>query len=596
MTINLSKSIICTAAIFVASAAFGQTQVPVTFQAGQPALAADVNANFTTLESAVNQNADDISLIESQSWMGDWQTGLVYAVNDLVQFQGSSYVAVQATTGIEDPTDAAFWSLFAAEGAVGLMGPQGPQGLQGNVGPQGIQGLQGDVGLQGPQGLLGPQGIVGPQGTQGLQGNVGPQGSQGLQGPDGPVGPAGADAVIDPALVQTRVSGTCAVGSFIVVIAEDGSVTCGAGGDVNDNTRYGVTALSSITTGQNNSAFGFQALLSTTDGFTNAGFGTHALRDNTSGHRNVAVGSQALMLNTIGFRNVAVGMAALQDNTDGNYNTAVGGGGTLGNNTTGADNTAIGASALFQNTTGDNNTATGSGALASNGTGSANTAVGYTALNNHGNGDNNTAFGYSALWDQVSGSSNIALGGFAGSGNTTGSFNISIGSLGVDGDNNTTRIGTVAEQTRAIVAGIRGVTTGAADAIAVVIDSNGQLGTVSSSLRYKEDVSEMGEASGRLLDLNPVTFRYRKAYDDGERPLEYGLIAEEVAEVFPELVVFNDENQPETVKYRLLSSMLLNELQKQHSTLSGQVAEIDELKDELAELRQQVSRIATNLK
>lgn len=220
MNIKLSQNIICAAAIFVAGSAYGQTELPVTFQAGQPALAADVNSNFTTLESAVNQNAGDILLVQNLSWMGDWQTGLVYAVNDLVQFQGSTYVVVQATSGTEDPTDAAFWSLIAAEGAVGPAGPLGPQGLQGNVGPQGTQGLQGDVG---PQGL---QGNVGPQGPQGLQGDVGPQGPQGLEGPVGPVGPAGADAVIDPALVQTRVSGTCAVGSFVAAIAEDGSVTC----------------------------------------------------------------------------------------------------------------------------------------------------------------------------------------------------------------------------------------------------------------------------------------------------------------------------------------------------------------------------------
>jgi len=101
----------------------------------------------------------------------------------------------------------------------------------------------------------------------------------------------------------------------------------------------------------------------------------------------------------------------------------------------------------------------------------------------------------------------------------------------------------------------------------------------------------MGAASGRLMDLNPVTFRYKDAYQNGDKPLQYGLIAEEVAKVFPDLVVFNDEGQPETVKYRLLSSLLLNELQKQHSELSGQVAEIDDLKNQLAELSQQVDQI-----
>ncbi|MDH3821519.1 MAG: tail fiber domain-containing protein, partial [Gammaproteobacteria bacterium] len=160
-------------------------------------------------------------------------------------------------------------------------------------------------------------------------------------------------------------------------------------------------------------------------------------------------------------------------------------------------------------------------------------------------------------------------------------------------DNITTRIGEF--QTRAFIAGIRGVTTGANDAVAVFIDSNGQLGTVSSSLRYKEDVSDMGAASGRLMDLNPVTFRYKDTYANGDKPLQYGLIAEEVAKVFPDLVVFNDKGQPETVKYRLLSILLLNELQKQNEqlvSLNGRVAELDELRGEFAELNQLVQRMA----
>jgi hypothetical protein len=324
----------------------------------------------------------------------------------------------------------------------------------------------------------------------------------------------------------------------------------------NFNTATGVNALWHNITGSNNTATGMNALFSNTDGFENSATGRGALFANTSGARNTAAGSQSMHLNT-----------------------------------TGTNNVGIGESALYSNTTGINNTATGAGALWANGTGSANTAVGYTALSAHATGDANTAFGYAALWDHDAGASNIALGAFAGAGNTSGSFNISIGSQGVDGENNTIRVGTVAEQTRTFIAGIRGGTTGAADAITVVIDSNGQLGTVSSSLRYKEDVNDMGEASGRLLDLKPVTFRYKEVQDNVERPLEYGLIAEEVAEVFPDLVVFNSEGQPETVKYRLLSSLLLNELQKQHRQLNGQVAEIGELKKQLTELGEIVNRM-----
>ena len=128
------------------------------------------------------------------------------------------------------------------------------------------------------------------------------------------------------------------------------------------------------------------------------------------------------------------------------------------------------------------------------------------------------------------------------------------------------------EQTRAFISGIRGTTTGNAGAVAVLIDSNGQLGTVSSSRRYKEDIADMAEVSHRLLELRPVTFRFKKAFADGEKPIQFGLIAEEVAEVFPELVVYNDEGQPETVKYHLLSTMLLNELQR----LRAEVVELRE--------------------
>ena len=453
---------------------------------------------------------------------------------------------------------------------------------------QAVQVLESTVPVPGP---------VGPQGPQGAQGPAGLQGSQ---------GPAGQDAVVDPALVQTRVSGTCAVGSFVSAIAEDGTVACDSGSDANDNTRYGATALSSNTTGTNNAAFGVEALFANTDGFTNAAFGTYALSSNTTGHRNVAVGSQSLRANTVGHRNIAVGMGALGANTEGSYNTAVGSGGTLSDNVTGDYNTAIGALALHLNT-GGQNTATGAESLYSNTTGILNTANGIYALRGNTEGVNNTAsgsealalnttgsgntgIGANALLNNVIGDDNLAMGNYSGQ-FITGSRNIAIANNGVAGESNTIRVGN-ANHVRTFVSGIRGIQTGVADAVTVVIDSNGQLGTISSSRRYKQEINDMGEASGRLLDLNPVTFRYREARQDGDVPLEYGLIAEEVAEVFPDLVVFNSEGQPETVKYRLLSSLLLNELQKQHQQLGGQMAEISELKGQLTELSEIVSEMA----
>ena len=145
------------------------------------------------------------------------------------------------------------------------------------------------------------------------------------------------------------------------------------------------------------------------------------------------------------------------------------------------------------------------------------------------------------------GSDNIALGYRAGY-NLLLSDNIVIGNQGLNGDIGTMRIGTLSTHTKTFIAGIRGVTTGVANATTVMIDSNGQLGTVSSSRRFKEDIVDMGDTTDRLLDLRAVLFRYKQAFADGEKPIQYGLIAEEVAEVFPELVVYDDEGRPETVQ------------------------------------------------
>jgi hypothetical protein len=240
-------------------------------------------------------------------------------------------------------------------------------------------------------------------------------------------------------------------------------------------------------------------------------------------------------------------------------------------------------------------------------TGVDNTALGHSTMWNNISGSENTAIGTNALLNNTTGIQNIAIGINAGSQLTTGNNNIAIGNTGIAGDNATVRIGV--NIARTFIDGIRGVQTGLGDAATVVIDSNGQLGTISSSRRYKEDISDMGSASDRLLQLHPVTFRYKDAYANGEQPLDYGLIAEEVAEVFPELVVFNRDNEPETVKYRLLSSLLLNELQKQNAELiqqnqvneeqeaqlasiADQSAEINELKARVAELNQLVQQMA----
>jgi hypothetical protein len=285
----------------------------------------------------------------------------------------------------------------------------------------------------------------------------------------------------------------------------------------------------------------------------NTFFGYLALKNNDVGVNTVAIGTEALFTTTRGNAHTETGFQALYNNTIGNRNTA-NGVFTLGNNTTGVDNTAVGNVAMRNSATGSNNTAIGSGALTRN----------------------------------TAGSNNIALGHLAGS-FITGNDNIAIGNGGIDGESATIRIGD-SDQSRAFVAGIRGQATGIGDALSVVIDSAGQLGTISSSRRLKQEISDMGEASQGLLELRPVTFRYRSPYADGMQPIEFGLIAEEVAEVFPELVVYNEDQEPESVKYRLLSSLLLNEVQKQNTRLAEQEAKLAELSAQLTALQNDAGR------
>jgi hypothetical protein len=155
-------------------------------------------------------------------------------------------------------------------------------------------------------------------------------------------------------------------------------------------------------------------------------------------------------------------------------------------------------------------------------------------------------------------------------------------------DNGAIRIGTQdtnpINQTSFFAAGIRGVTTGNNDAIPIVIDSDGQLGTVSSSRRFKEDIHDMDTVSSGLMRLRPVTFRYQKPFADGSKPIQYGLIAEEVADVYPDLVAHSADGQIETVKYQVLDSMLLNELQKEHKQVQEQAETIRVLEARLAVL------------
>jgi len=248
-------------------------------------------------------------------------------------------------------------------------------------------------------------------------------------------------------------------------------------------------------------------------------------------------------------QNTALGIGALANRSG---NTAIGNDALLGN-TTGVGNMASGYNALSANTTGYWNTASGASAHASNTTGVSNTATGLAALVGNTTGNYNTATGTSALGFNTTGDNNIAIGNLAAQGVSGGnSNNIHIGSFGSPGDSSTIRIGGTAPadpvtQTQFFASGIRGVTTGNNDAIPVLIDSNGQLGTASSSRTVKRDIEDMGDTTGTIMGLRPVRFRYRAHGPDS--PFQYGLIAEEVAEIAPDLVVHNARGEIETVYY-----------------------------------------------
>jgi Chaperone of endosialidase len=361
------------------------------------------------------------------------------------------------------------------------------------------------------------------------------------------------------------------------------------GGYPGENTAEGEDALFSLTTGSDNTAIGFKALYSNTIGSSNTATGRQALVFNTTGHGNTANGYSALFSNTTGNDNTANGLNALGNNTSGNYNTANGynaltyntsGGGNaadganaLQNNTSGSLNTANGYETLNRNTTAFWNTAMGSRALFSNTAGLSNTATGYQALYLNKTGGSNTANGVQALY-RTTGGSNIALGFQAGVNLTTGSNNIDIGNVGVAAEANTIRIGTGGTQTATFIAGISGKT--AAGGIPVIVNANGKLGTTASSARFKDEIKPMDKASEAIHALKPVTFRYKQELDPEGIP-QFGLIAEHVEKVNPDLVARDADGKVYTVRYEAVNAMLLNEFLKEHRKVEQLEKQVEKL-------------------
>ncbi|HSY07023.1 MAG TPA: tail fiber domain-containing protein [Steroidobacteraceae bacterium] len=345
-----------------------------------------------------------------------------------------------------------------------------------------------------------------------------------------------------------------------------------------DNTALGASALQANSTGGSNTAVGYQALHANEAGSNNTASGVEALFAN-KGNENTASGYQALYSNSTGNNNTASGAFALFSNTDGVYNTAFGWE-ALYHNIGGANNTAAGLQALLSNTSGSDNSAYGYTALYKNTTGTQNTASGYQALYSNKTGGANTASGVDALYHNTSGHYNIAEGYKAGFNLTTGSYNIDIGNstTGVAAESGVIRIGTQVPtplQSHTYIAGIYNNTS--VSGLTVVVDPNGQLGAVASSERFKTGIAPMESNSTKLEQLRPVTFHLKT---DPKGALRYGLIAEEVAKVYPELVIRDDKGRIDGVRYDELAPMLLNEVQQQ-------AAEIRYLK------QQQLARVAT---
>jgi hypothetical protein len=360
------------------------------------------------------------------------------------------------------------------------------------------------------------------------------------------------------------------------------------GGYPGSNTAEGTQALQNRTTGVWNTALGFQALFSDTTGSSNTATGLRALFSNVGGANNTATGVFALGGNTSGFNNTAVGWSALRVNSTGAHNTAVGVNALFNNNQN--FQTAVGRDALFANTSGLENVAIGYRALAANTTNGFSVAVGYQALA-AAVGGQNTAVGDNALANVTTGARNTAIGDLAGQGLGTGSNNVYIGAfVGAPAVNesNTTRIKNI---------GTTPLNTG----MFVEVDASGKLGFVTSSRRHKHDIEPMADASEALYALKPVTFRYNGDIDPAHAKM-FGLIAEEVAEVNPNLAVRDAKGEVVAIRSDSINAMLLNEFLKEHwkveelqATVAQQQKGMELLAAQVNEQAAQIQKVSAQL-
>ncbi len=336
-------------------------------------------------------------------------------------------------------------------------------------------------------------------------------------------------------------------------------------------TAEGCLALQNLTTGAGNTGVGWRSLFSAGAFNFNTGVGAGTLVLNTA-DSNTAVGAAAMLLNTTGTKNTAVGTAALV------YNDS------------GIENVAVGFQALFQNTTiggnaGAFNTAVGTLALQNNTTGIFNTAIGDDVLNMNTTTHDNTAVGAGAMANST-GSNNTAVGRQAGLSSGTGSNNVYLGAnmTGVAGENDHTYIRNI---------NTTSVSGGGTDTVTVNV-TTGLLGHATSSRRYKEDIKPMDNSSQTLFALKPVTFRYKKEIDQ-RQSLEYGLVAEEVAQVDSSLAIRDKNGQIDSVRYNAINAMLLNEFLKEHRKNEEQEATIARLEQRIEALTVGLQKVSAQL-
>ena len=371
------------------------------------------------------------------------------------------------------------------------------------------------------------------------------------------------------------------------------------------NNGEGVGVLVNLTTGIWNTGTGFEALNQDTAGQQNTATGLRALTNNISGGYNTGTGVYALFDNTFGFFNTATGGYSLAHNTEGDSNTA-NGYSALYFNTTGAVNTATGHAALYRNNIGVGNVANGFQALLNNTTGTFNTANGWNALADNIAGIWNVADGAFALGDATSGSYNVAVGVEAGQNVTSGDNNVFLGRT--SGDNTTTAsnvvcIGSGADgenfSNRAYIPNIAVFVQPFVDDVVEFVTvrlSDGKLGRLASSRRYKEDIKPLGDASELIYKLKPVSFRYKKTPEQQSGSRDYGLIAEDVAEVDSKLAIRNSQGEIESIRYTAIYNMMLNEFLKEHQKVEAQQATIAELKSTVTQQQKGMEVLTAQLK